>query len=249
MDRRLLAVALIAILGMTIFAPIVSEDSSATTEAEGRMSIKYIASAETAVPEKLEFESNTLYMLHGSDNQLAMEAYIRDPQNSAPIAGDDRDALARSEPGTMMDVYVYSYNRYAESMWISDVVKLAPRLAPYGIDVVAETGDIVKIRIVEAGGNSSGYINVIRFVKDGPNPSTADYSVGGTYTTEMKEGESLSMTIVWMDSSDVYVDVRYDIDVSAPNGSATLFAAACIAIAALALILMVVAVMKPKWAK
>lgn len=249
MNSRIVAIALIAVIGMTIVAPAVSEDSSAATEMEGRISPFYISSAETVVPEQMQTVVNTMYMLHGSENQLAMEAYLRDPQNSVSVKGDDRDIIAESEPGTKMDVYACSYNSYRESIWVSGNVELTPRLAPYDIDVDAEAGDIVKIRIVEAGGNSTGYINIIRFVKDGPDPSSSNISIGGTYITEMMEGESLSMTVAWMDSEDFYADVRYDISVSAPNGSATLFAAVCIAIAALVLILMIVAMLKPKWAK
>lgn len=250
MNGRIAAIALIAVLGMTILAPALSDDASAMTESEGRLSIVYISSAETVVPKNLEINNNTFCMLPGSDNQLAMEAYISDPQNSAPVTGDDRDLILGSEPGTPIVVYVKSSYRFVETTDIgSGLVTLTPRLAPYSIDVDAETGDIVKIKIVEAGGNSSGYINVIYFKKEGPNPSTVAYSVGGIYTTEMKEGDSLSMTLVWMDDDDIYVDIRYNIDVSAPNGSATSFAAVCIAITALTLVLMIAAALKPKWAK
>lgn len=250
MDRKMLVIALIAVLGITVLVPIVSDDSSAMTEMKGRTSIAYISSAETTVPANYTISTNTLYMLHGSENQIAMEEYLRDPQNSAPVEDDDRDLVMKSEQGTPIDIYVISRNNYAESTWLgNNTIQLTPRLAPYVIDVDAEAGDVVKIKIVEAGGNFSDYINVISFVKDGPNPSSSNYSVGGIYTTEMDDDEKLYMTVVWMRDNDIYVDVEYTISVSAPNGSATLFAAACIVISALAIIILVVATMKPKWAK
>lgn len=247
MNRKNMTFAIIAVFAIISIAPLLSEDSSAMTEKTGRASTMYITSGSTTVPENFEpTRDDVYYMIRGSEKQIAMELYLHDHENATPLEGDDREEL-QNKAGAPMDIYVVSRNGNMHSLWIGDRgVTLSDRLGPYGITIYTEPNDVVKIKTKEAKGVFGDSIWYIDFTKNGELDSV--YNVGSIYRTEMKEGGPITMNVRWLDN-DLYANVVYEIDVSSPNGSATQFAAVCIIIAALAAILMVVAVMKPKWAK
>ena len=71
---------------------------------------------------------------------------------------------------------------------------------------------------------------------------------GMTTSFVAQEGRAYALDPYWNDTA-LYYDVSYYLDVSAPNGSATLFAAVCFVIAGLTIAILLASLIRPKWSR
>lgn len=242
MDRRLLAVMAVMILGLTLSTiPMNGADAEPKTEI---MSEYYIAHGTLEwKPEYLSGHSNILYFNDGSENHKAMLKYLEDEKN--PVTDDDRRDLSGK-------VHVYMMSERPDTR-LYIVIE--------GGNNIIFSGNIVKepfnnTFFVKAGDTFSITVHSVKDVYGNDcSLSVNDTDVDGTYSEKVSRSTELSL------SFDYNKTVRYEfhplcyiVDYEAtgysnPSDSATSFIAICAVMAVIGLGLLVVASIKPKWSK
>lgn len=252
--RAAAIVALVAVLGI-LLVPLASPDSEASA-GSGRMSVVYVY-AGTATIEEGDFvaeTASTLYMLEGSENQAAMEAYLEDPLgNDAP--SDDTAYLMGhigEHVGETVHVYLLSANRYSsQSASFSDRgVMTYPVLDPYGrLELTVKAGDTFTVS-VHASVDQSGESVSLSVWSGSTSYFSQSVSPGETWSTV---ADSTSVYSIWLSSrydESLYVDYSLEYDgASEPSGSPVAFAVICIAVAALTVALIAVNARGPGWSR
>ncbi len=257
MHKRMIAVTAIAVMVLMCLAPTVSAEK--VNEDTGRVIGVYIYEAEFIIPSDLEewqvenLRDDSFYMVKGSDNQRLMDRFLEDPY-SVDMAGDDRDILLENKGKT---VYVYRLNSYIYSECSiyfpgCDSKEGEIVMEPRGIEFVVKAGGEMRLTITDIE-----YYNDIeqdlRFY-----PATMQYidTVLGIGDTATVEPGTTTVYLLGMNSYNysngetLYIDVTYEVTGnSEPDGSPILFAAICFIIAALMIVLVVIAAIRPKWAE
>lgn len=242
MDRRLIAVMTVMILGLTMFTISVDgADAKSNTEIMSEYYITYGT---------LEWDSkyhsgytNMLYFNDGSDNHETMLKYLED--SKTPVTMDDRRNLSgkvhiymmTKTPDTRLYVYVEGESNL---VFYGETIK-----EPFNNSFFVKAGDTFSITVYSVkdmyGNDCSLSVN-----------ST---DVNGTYSEEVNRSTELSL------SFDYNKTVRYEFHplcyivnyeatgYSEPSSSATSFIAICAVMAIIGLGLLVVASIKPKWSK
>lgn len=251
MNGRKMALIAVAIMGMVCFAPLIAEDSSAET-VDTRISSMYVYEAKTTIrADEIPMERDylTYYMIEGGSNWKAMTEYLKNPQNSPGVKGDDFGVL-KDNIGKIVHLYGMRNHGDDEYLWFGNYsLPCTKVLDPYNIPAIdAKTNDIVTFMIISATSNEGQKSKHFDLYRHGTDSDYEYLGVGNVAKYVWSEGDSYSIGTGWSNEQ-LYWDLEYDVEVDSPNGSATTFAAVCIIISALTIITMVVAVMKPKWSK
>lgn len=244
MDRRLLAVMTVMILGLTAFTLSV-EGTDAKTDTV-IMSDYYISHGTIEWDQEyVSTTENRLFFNDGSENHKTMLKYLEDSETL--VTKDDRDNLNGKVhvylityyPTTTVYVYIKSIGNVS---FEGEIVK-----EPFNNAFFVKAGDTFSIK-TDSVTNMYG------------EPCTA--SINGTDITEsyteianITKEIKISFTDdnpVWRNHD--YQSMFYVVDYEAtghsePNGSATSFVAICAVMAIIGLGLLVVASIKPKWSK
>ncbi len=249
MDAKAIALIAVAVLGLVCLAPLVAEDTSAETQ-EIRISNKNVYRADTKAVANSSTYSYYYYMIDGSDNHKAMENYIKNPKTAAAPTGDDRGYLNWSV-GSVLHIY------YATPSYASSSIQYGGNLLPskmclqsFGpLDYIDyDVGDTVSIRIIGAssdGGDDYGdnYLKCRTYDSD---PNTLVYP-NSTFTFTVDD--ETEVTIEPYSNYGLYYNLKCDIRVSSPDGSATTFIAVCFIMSAITIALLALGALKPKWSK
>ncbi|TQS85477.1 MAG: hypothetical protein A3208_02935 [Candidatus Methanoprimaticola hominis] len=251
MNGRKMVLIAVAIMGLVCFAPLIAEDSSAET-VDTRISSMYVFEAKTtiradAIPAERDYF--TYYMIEGGSNWKGMTEYLKDPQNSPGVNGDDFGVLKDNVGKT---VHLYGMRNYSDNeyLWFGNYSFPCTKvLDPYNIPrIVADKDDVVRIEVGSATSNEGVERDGVYLYRHGTDSGYDYLFLDRAYRFVWSDGDSYSIRPTWSDDQ-LYWDLEYDVEVRSPNGSATAFAAVCMIISALTIITMVVAVMKPRWAK
>ncbi len=245
MDNRIVAAIAVLVMGAVCLAPIVSDDVSAENHEE-RISEMYVAKAEFTIDVILSTRSSyDLYMIEGSANHKAIEAYLKDPQNASYDMKDDFNDL-RNHMGEKVWVYEYRPFTIDNIAYGSEWARSTAMLSPYNLEkvIVGNPHDVAKLKVNSLIGNEGREFDDYYFYKN------EDYSWNTTGTTMSFEIEAdTEYRITTRNGDSLYYTIEFDLDVSTPNGSPNAFAAICIAISILTISLLVAAALKPKWSK
>ncbi len=250
MNGKIAALIAVAVFGLVCLAPMVADDSSAETY-ERRVSTVYIYQADFEIVVTGDLDENYLYMIDGSSNHAAMEAYLKDPQNAAPPTGDDRSRLMDNIGGT---VHVYEANSWDYTTigyggeWKDGTI----RLAPYNISDLfkGDVEDLVKLRINSVTDNTGKELEreYIYIYTKGLSESFNTIYVGKTSKFVIEEDSSFFIRPEWSSTTLCY-NLDFDLEILKPNGSATTFMAICFVISAITIALLAYGALKPKWSK
>lgn len=245
MDKRIFATIAVLVMGIVCLAPVVADDVSAEQRTD-RISDVYVAKAEfviNTVPSSKEY--HTLYMVDGSDNHKAIEAYLKDPQNASYDLEDDFDEL-RNHMYEKLWVYEYRDSRVWSISYGSQHADATVMLEPYNLEkiIVGDPKDVIKIRVINFIGNDGTDFYDLYFFK---NKDISYHYTKSTFSFEVEANSEYK--ILTRNGNALYYTIEYDLNVEKPNGSPNAFAAICIAISALTIALLVAAALKPKWSK
>lgn len=222
------------------------------------MSDAYVFEAVVTIGEGARFEpeDDTLYMLDGSENHTAMEAYLDDPEG-VDVPGDDSAYLAEhvSElAGRDLHIYALSITdlrtvtvSFDGRGYGTDLV-----LSPYGgLEFTVKVGDTFTVSLGSSVGQSGEdcalnvWTGILSYRADSVHPGET-WSETASATDIYHVGLAALTSL----SGELYVDFTLEYDgASVPNGSAALFAAICIAIALLTVLLIAINAMRPSWSK
>ena len=244
MDRRIIAIMAVMVLGMTTFV-IPMDDSDAKTQTV-YMSEFYIVHGSTVWKNDYESSySNMLYFNEGSENHKTMLKYLED--GKTPVLKDDRDNLSGNVHLYMMttwsmDTTIYIYVRNAENVLVpGEIVK-----EPFNNSFFVKAGDTFRFHASSIkdmyGNTSNAYIGSTDILND-------------TYVETAKTSKEISLRFdySWSPSIEyhsLFFIVDYEVSgQSEPNGSATVFIALCAVMAVIGLGLLIIAAIKPKWSK
>ena len=245
MDRRIFAAVAVLVMGIVCLAPVVSDDSSAES-GTCRISESYMVKAEFTIDSiQSSRDYHTLYMVDGSDNHKAIEAYLKDPQNASFDMKDDFDDL-KNHPLETLWVYEYGDSKTSYLSYGSQWAEATLVLKPFNLEkrIVGDAHDVIKMKIKSLVGNDGTKFDDFYFYK---NDDRSWYMTGTTFSFEVEADTEYRATT--RNGNALYYTVEYDLDISKPNGSPNAFAAICIAISALTIALLVAAALKPKWSK
>lgn len=244
MDRRLLAVMAVMIIGLTAFT-ISVEGTDAEPKTEN-MSDYYISHGTIMWDPDYESDTgNRLFFNDGSENHKTMLKYLEDSETL--VMKDDRENLSGK-------VHVYLITEYRTTL-VYVFVKSGGNVSFEG-EVVKEPFN--NAFFVKAGDTFT--IKAYSIKNMYGEPCTA--SINGTDITESyTEVANITKEIeISFDDKNPtwgmhdYRSIFYVVDYEAtgysePNGSATSFIAICAVMAVIGLGLLVVASIKPKWSK
>ena len=245
--------AAVVAVAMLIAPILMTEDSSAGSVMEGRTTSCNVMEGTLVLgPESYAYSSSdTYFMIDGSENHRAMEAYIADPRSGC-VTGDDSDKLPENVGKTIHMYYRTAYDMAETEVWFQDKpVHVTRVLESYGIPIPAKSDDIVKIRFNEAVSNEGKEsTNIYLNYTEESNSWACESNMYKGMTTSFvaQEGRAYALDPYWNDTA-LYYDVSYYLDVSAPNGSATLFAAVCFVIAGLTIAILLASLIRPKWSR
>lgn len=250
---RTASVAVLAIVAIACLVPLTSESSDADTTATIKISDQYVYYGTFVMPEgEFYFGIGDQFMfLDGSEGYEQMQAYIRDPlNNDAPDTDQTDEINSGKHAGELIHAYSwqnsddYPYINTYDGLIIGRIV-----LEPYGenLEITVRPGDTFTLTLLssttEDGGERDLYVNTYG--------NQSELSVGSTFTRDVSSLTTFSVGLgQYTFYNDLYVEYTFSYDGgSVPNGSATVFAAICIIIAALVVAALVVAALKPKWSK
>lgn len=252
MGRTTIMLAAVAAIAVLIAPVLMTEDSSAGSVMEGRTTSCNVLEGITVLEDRSAFKDDSMYvMVEGSENHRAMEAYIADPLNGC-VAGDDFSLIPGSIGKTIHLYYLTTYNQTETDVWFQDKpVHVTRVLESYGIPIPAKSDDVVKIRFNEAVSNEGEEsTNIYLNYTEDSNSWACESNMYKGMTTSFvaQEGRTYALDPYWNDTT-LYYDVSYYLDISAPNGSATLFAAVCFVIAGLTIAILLASLVRPKWSR
>lgn len=250
MNGKIAALVAVAVFGLVCLAPLVSEDSSAETY-ERRVSTTYVYQADFDIVNTGNLDDTYLYMIDGSSNHAAIEAYLKDPRNTAPPTGDDRSQLKDNIGGT---VHVYK-----AVSWNNDVIDYGNgwksgtlRLSPYNVSDLfkGDVEDLVKLRINSVTDSTGKKLEdeSLYIYTRGLSESYNNIYVGTTAKYVIEKDSSFFIRPEWSSTTLCY-NLEFDLEILKPNGSATTFMAVCFVISAITIALLAFGALKPKWSK
>lgn len=245
MDRRIFAAVAVLVMGIVCLAPVISDDASAESRTD-RISEAYVVKAEFTIDSVLSSKDYlTLYMVDGSDNHKALEAYLKDPQSASFDLKDDFNDL-RNHLNEKVWVYQYRDSKTDYLSYGSKWAEATLVLEPFNLEkrIVGDAHDVAKVKINSFVGNDGTEFGDFYFYK---NDDRSWYQTETTFSFEIEADTEYRVTTRNGDA--LYYTVEYDLDISKPNGSPNMFAAICIAISALTIALLVASALKPKWSK
>lgn len=257
MDRRIIAIAAV-IAAVICIVPPLGEDASAESRTD-RTSMAYLYEGEASavdVSDLYDLGNNVYYMLDGSANHISMRSYIDDPEHRASVSGDDRSRLG-SNIGAVMHVYCLFYmdqgSTYDLQLTYGRTVSCAKVLDPYYITIEGETGDAADLTFRSSSSSDSGdynysYAYLVTTDSEGEE-SRYDLEKDARHVFEIRDGETYRLMPADSWSDALYIEMTYDIEIRSPSGSATVFAAVCIVLAAVAIGILAYAARKPSWSK
>ena len=120
MDRKILAVLVLAILTASGMVAVMADDSDASTSE--RVSNNNVYRGEFTIPDWRYYDEyydpfyyNYLYFIEGSENDQTMERYLRD--HNVDVTDDDRDRILEigRSGGSDQKVKVYEFTEYMSS--------------------------------------------------------------------------------------------------------------------------------------
>lgn len=252
MGKTTIMLAAVVAVAMLIAPVLMTEDSSAGSVMEGRTTSCNVLEGITVLEDSSAFSDDSMYvMVEGSENHRAMEAYIADPLNGC-VAGDDFSLIPENIGKTIHLYYRTAYDMTETDVWFQDKpVHVTRVLESYGIPIPAKSDDVVKIRFNEAVSNEGKEsTNVYLNYTEESNSWACESNMYKGMTTSFvaQEGRAYALDPYWNDTA-LYYDVSYYLDVSAPNGSATLFATVCFVIAGLTIAILLASLIRPKWSR
>ena len=245
MDKRIFAAVAVLAMGLVCLAPVIADDVSAEQRTD-RISDVYVVKAEfviDTIPSSKEY--HRLYMVDGSDNHKAIEAYLKDPQNVSYDLKDDFNEL-RNHMYEKLWVYEYREDRVWDISYGSQHAYTTVVLEPYNLEkkIVGDPKDVIKLKVLSFTGNDGTDFGDFYFFK---NEDRSWHYTKSTFSFEVEAGSEYR--ILTRNGSALYYTIEYDLNVEKPNGSPNAFAAICIAISALTIALLVASALKPKWSK
>ncbi len=251
--KRMTAMITLVVAMLVLIAPVlIAEDASAGSVLKDRISsYNVLESVTTLESTGFVYGSEYYMMIEGSENHRAMEAYIADPLNGR-VTSDDREILYENVGETVHIYYLTSYDWSERDIWVQDKnLHFTRVLEAYGAPIPAESDDVVKIRFIDAVSNTGSSSDTVYICSvDGSGVKNTEYSMYAGMLTSFvaEEGHTYTLESYWS-SGGLYFDVSYYLDVSAPNGSATLFAAVCFVIAGLTIAILLASLIRPKWSR
>lgn len=120
MDRKIIAVLVLAILMASGMVAVMADDSDASTSE--RVSNNNVYRGEFTIPDWRYYDEyydpfyyNYLYFIEGSENDQTMERYLRD--HNVDVTDDDRDRILEigRSGGSDQKVKVYEFTEYMSS--------------------------------------------------------------------------------------------------------------------------------------
>ncbi len=250
MNGKIAALVAVAVFGLVCLAPMVADDSSAETY-ERRVSTTYVYQADFEIVNTGDLDDTYLYMIDGSLNHAAMEAYLKDPRNTAPPTGDDRSQL-RNNIGETVHVYKATSWNNELIYYGDDMVSGTLRLEPYNISDLfkGDVEDVVKLKINSVTDNTGKELEdeYLYIYTRGLSESYSIIYVGKTVKYVIGEDSSFFIRPEWSSTTLCY-NLDFDLEILKPSGSATAFMAACFVISAITIALLAFGALKPKWSK
>ncbi len=107
MNKRIVALTMVAVLGAVCLVPMLSDDSSAESY-DLRVITSYLVYADFTIVETDEKELNNwyLYMIAGGEKDETMRNFLKDPMHADAPSGDDRSSL-NAHIGETARIYMY----------------------------------------------------------------------------------------------------------------------------------------------
>ena len=241
-------VAGIVVVLMLCAVQAASEDSDATVT---ERALNHVYFAEVSYQPNQNWGTGCMAFIPDSENQRAMEAFLKDPYHAdIPLTDDEKQI--KSSNTAIQKVYLYNtssflYYSYTEDgNYMSKVVDGTKVLDESRISFFVKSGDEIKIELH----NIVGYPTSM----DG---STQDgvYIYNGISSTQYDSGDTYentyginSVVSIAPKGNCIAADITYDASgYVLPNGSSTAFMIAAIVIAATILAILIMCGIRPRW--
>ncbi|MDO5862454.1 MAG: hypothetical protein Q4Q58_06665 [Thermoplasmata archaeon] len=243
MNTRAIAIGLALVFAAAFLVPAVSDDSEAVETT--RTSIFYVYEIEYTQTSTMSTSGMTFTFVEGSENHNKFLAYVNDPQNN-PFDGVDDNPKA----GDDCRAYVFEYVESDIVYFNGDYVTGKLVMSPYGDSMFSVvSGNTLTVTLTSAVNNYGNSRDCGLYRYGAPYSQLADLSLNKEVSVKVS---STATYMIWCDQTygAVYLDLTYTASgQTEPNGSATLFAAVCFVFTAIAVGLVAVASVKPRWAK
>ena len=250
MDRKILAVLVLAILTASGMVAVMADDSDASTSE--RVSNNNVYRGEFTIPDWRYYDEyydpfyyNYLYFIEGSENDQTMERYLRD--HNVDVTDDDRDRILEigRSGGSDQKVKVYEFTEYMSSgiWWGGQESSAELVLEAYNpVSFFVKSGNTLEFTVISCVDNMG---NDVRVYWQDEN-WTYHYADPTIEIDTHKSGEYE----FGLEMNTLYCDIVYNVSGnSEPNGSSTIFIVVCAAITVFVFALLALAALKPKWSK
>jgi len=253
MNARTIALVSVFLMLTISFAPVLSDDSDAVTNA--RMSDSYVYSATTDFIEGTQIRNDCLYYKSTNTAAIeAMDALLKDREGTIPE--DDSDTLV---DGESMKIYYATKTSFifgglsipirvvTDKTTESRNVTPDEVIDPYSPGFFVKAGDDYSLRITQAVDNYGK--NVKCYYNDRYGNS---YDLSKTYSGSTNKTTEITISTNSPSGADgrFYIDLTYESSgFSAPSGSAALFAGLCAAVTIAIFCILAYAGLKPRWSK
>lgn len=247
MLKKAIVAGIVVVLMLCAVQAASADSDAAVTE----RILNHVYFAEASYQPDQDWDTSCMAFIPGSENQRAMEAFLKDPYHANIPLTDDK-AQIKSSKTAIQKVYLYninSYMRYSYTVggnWTNTYVEGTQVLDESRISFFVKSGDEIKIELH----NIVGYPTLM-------NGSTQDgvYIYNGISSTLYDSGETYEKTYginsvvsIAPKGNCIAADVTYDASgYVLPNGSSTAFMIAAFVIAATILAILVMCGIRPRW--
>ncbi len=204
MNKRIVALTMVAVLGAVCLVPMLSEDSSAESY-DLRIFTWYLLYADFTIVEtdEQDLKNNYLYMIADGEKEEMMRTFLEDPMHADAPSGDDRSSL-NAHIGETVRIYQYYYSYSNWLQYGGKNIQGKVCLKPYNLSDYFNFGSEGKIKVTindvtDSDGNRIDESDVTL------KSSYGSYSSG----TSIWYGETEELDTKNMDSLEILVNRNY----------------------------------------